>query len=362
MLDSVSLFLEDDAHEESSGTLPSGTLPNGLPNGLPEGVTVEDVRRMDRFAKKDRRSSTRRVYRSKWRGFARFCSERSVASLPASPEIVGAYLSKRAEEVTLSTIRQDVAAIRWMHERCGAKDPTDHAGVSRILDGISQASDNTPERKQAALTRHVRAMVSALPTEDPSCKEGDPLGPAIRAKHLRALRDRALILVGFAGAFRRGELARIQVEEVSHNADGMEIFVPKPKTEPRTVGINFAREADFCPVRALQAWQEAASIAEGPLFRAVLNSAEIASDEEAAPITGRTVRKAIGRAAEAAGFDPVAISGNSLRRGHITQGALNGARLDRLMKQAGHADPRTTAKYLEDVRRMETNTSQELGL
>jgi integrase len=333
-----------------------------VPAGLPSGVTTEDARRMGELAEEDRRPSTRRVYRSKWRGFLRFCDERDAEPLPARPEVVGAYLSKRADEVSLSTIRQDVAAIRWMHERHGAEDPTDHAGVSRILDGINQTSDRAPEKKQAVLTKHVRAMVDTLPLEEPQSDSSGEPGPAARAAYLRALRDRSIILVGYAGAFRRGELARIREEDVSLNPDGMEIHVPKTKTEPRTVGINFARNADFCPVRTLREWMNAAGIKEGPIFRAVPRSAEIAPDDEAEPVSGKTVRNVIGDAAEAAGLDRDTVAGHSLRRGHLTQGALNGAELNRLMKQAGHVDPRTTAGYVEDAKRMETNTSRDLGL
>jgi len=329
-----------------------------VPAELPAGVTAEDAEEVADLANEDRRPSTRRVYRSKWELFTGFCEERDVAPLPASPEIVATHLKERAKEVSLSTIRQDVAAIRWMHERHGHEDPTDHAGVSRVLDGINQTSDTTPEKKQAVLTKHVRAMVDTLPLEEPS----PDAGPAARATHLRALRDRAIILVGFAGAFRRAELARIQADHVNLNADGMEIHVPKSKTEPRTVGINFARNADFCPVRTLKTWLNAAGIEDGPIFRGVPRSAEIAPDNEAKAVTGKTVRNVIGDAAEAAGLDRDTVAGHSLRRGHLTQGALNGAELNRLMKQAGHADPRTTAGYVEDAKRMETNTSRDLGL
>ena len=332
--------------------------PSDVPADLPDGVTPGDAERITELANEDRRPSTRRVYESKWGLFADFCEGRGAEPLPATEELVAAYLSRRAEEVSLSTIRQDVAAIRWMHERHGADDPTESAGCQRVLDGINQTSGSAAEKKQAVLTRHVRAMVDALPLEEP----GEGAGPAVRATYLRALRDRAIILVGYAGAFRRGELAQIEAEDVMLNADGMEIHVPKTKTEPRTVGINFARTAEFCPVRTLQEWKSAADIEDGPLFRAVPRSAEIASDEAADPITGKTVRNVLGDAAEATGLDRDTVAGHSLRRGHLTQGALNGAELNRLMKQAGHADPRTTAGYVEDARRMETNTSRDLGL
>jgi integrase len=330
------------------------------PAELPEGITLEDAERITQLAEEDRRPSTRRVYRSKWSLFASWCSDRGADPLPASEELLSAYLAERAETVSLSTIRQDVAAVKWMHERRGLESPTEGAGIGRVLDGIAQTSDPSGGRgkKQAALTEHIRKMVEALPLEAPAPDEG----VAAEARHLRALRDRAILLVGYAGAFRRSELATIRSEDVSRGAKGMEIHVPETKTDPRTVGITYAEDASLCPVRALGEWTGAAGIEEGPIFRAVPRSAKIATGEEAEPITGKTVRNVIGDAAEDAGLDPERMAGHSLRRGHITQGALHGAGLDRLMKQAGHADPRTTAEYVEDARRMETTTAQDLGL
>jgi len=344
---------------KTESPVPTGTKQaDELPAELPAGVTTEDAEEVADLANEDRRPSTRRVYKSKWDLFTSFCADRDATALPAAPEIIGVYLKERAKEVSLSTIRQDVAAIRWMHERNGHEDPTGHAGVSRVLDGINQTSDTVPEKKQAVLTKHVRAMVETLPLEEP----GGNAGPAARATYLRALRDRAIILVGFAGAFRRAELATIEAEHVSLNADGMEIHVPKTKTDPQTKGINFGRNLDFCPVRTLKAWMNAAGIEDGPIFRGVPRSAEIAPDETANPITGKTVRNVIGDAAEAAGLDREAVAGHSLRRGHATKAFLNGASVSRVMKQLGHSDPRTTTGYDEDARRMENNTSRDLGL
>jgi hypothetical protein len=156
------------------------------------------------------------------------------------------------------------------------------------------------------------------------------------------------------------------MEHVAFNPDGLELTIPRSKTDPEgtgaIVGVNHAQDSELCPVTAVRDWTNAAGIESGPIFRAVPRSAEIRSDHHAEPIAGRTVRNAIARAADAAGLDPEAFAGHSLRRGHLTQGAMNGAELHRLQLQARHADPRTTAEYIEDARRMETNTSRDLGL
>lgn len=170
--------------------------------------------------------------------------------------------------------------------------------------------------------------------------------------------------MGFTGAFRQAELATIHCEHVQLNPDGTEIHVPKTKTKPRTIGINFSRNAEYCPVRTLQAWRKAArprGIEEGAIFRPMSRSAEIAADGEAKPISGKVVRNAIGRAPQRCGLDRDDVAGHSLRRSHITKGALNGAKLGGLVQQAGHVNPKTTVGYVEDLKRTETNTSRDLG-
>jgi len=205
-------------------------------------------------------------------------------------------------------------------------------------------------------------MVQAIRTPAPS----PDAGPEAVAGYLRSLRDRALLLLGYAAALRRGELAAVRREHITFNPDGLELSIPRSKTDQEgagaTVGVNYAEASELCPVTAVRTWMGAAEIESGPIFRAVPRSAEIRSDETADPISGRTVRNAIARAAEAADLDPKDFAGHSLRRGHLTQGAMNGAELHRLQMQARHADPRTTAEYIEDANRMETNTSRHLGL
>jgi integrase len=249
-----------------------------------------------------------------------------------------------------------------MHKRYGEPDPTTADVVTQALEGIAEKEredGQAPEPKRALFTKHVRAMVEAVQAPEP----GADAGRVEWNRFHRGRRDAALLLVGFAGAMRRAELAAIEADDVSFNDAGMEIHLPKTKTEARTVGINRGRNPDFCPVRALREWLDVSGIESGPVFRAVPRTAEMKGDDEAEPMTGQSIRNVIGRAADAVdGLDRDDVAGHSLRRGHITQAAQNGASLERLMKQAGHVDPRTTTRYVEDANRMETNTSRDLGL
>ena len=330
---------------------------------LPAGLTPEDVSRVTSYAAQDLSESTRRVYALQWKQFTRWAEERGADALPADPATVAAYLSERAPERSVSWITQAAAAIRKAHERAGADSPTLSAGVQRTMKGIRRTHGTPPEPKAAARTVHIRRMVQAI-CEKRGERPAEDAGPARRASYLRGLRNEAIILLGYAAALRRSELAAVKREHVTFNPDGLELLIPRSKGdqegEGAVVGVNYGKE--LCPVTALRRWMDAAGIESGPIFRAVPRHAMIAPDRRAEPITGRTVRNAIHGAAEAAGLDADAFAGHSLRRGHLTQGALNGADLSRLQAQARHADPRTTSEYIEDANRMQTNTSRDLGL
>jgi integrase len=345
--------------------LPETTNPESTPDAaltLPAGISEDDARRIYDYASADLSESTRRVYASQWRRFVEWCEDRGANPLPAAPEVVAAYLSDRGPERSSSWVTQARAAIRKAHRTAGADDPTGAEGVSRTVKGIKRKHAAPPEPKAAARTKHIRRMADALKIPKPA----PDAGTSLQADWLRSLRDRALLLFGYAAALRRSELAAVRSEHLSFNPEGVELMIPRSKgdqeAEGQKVGINYGQNADLCPVAALRTWMGAAGIRSGPIFRAVPRSAEIAPDATADAITGRSVRNAIARAAEAAGLDPEDFAGHSLRRGHLTQGAMNGADLTRLQMHARHKDPRTTAGYIEDANRMKNNTSRELGL
>ena len=323
---------------------------------LAPGLSEADAERVLSYAEADLSDQTKRNYAMQWRQFVRWADERGVEALPATPGHVAAYLTERAPDRSVSWVGQAAAAIKKAHERRGLESPTRSSGVERTLKGIRRIHGEPAQPKAAARTIHIKAMVDAIKTPAPSADAG----PAAVARYLRSIRNRAILLFGYAAALRRSELAAACVEHVSFNEDGLEIRIPRSKGDQEgkgdTVGVAYGN--GHCPVRALRAWMDAAGIEAGPIFRPVPRNAEVKKK----PITGRTVRNVVRDAAEAAGLDYERFAGHSLRRGHITEGALNGATLARLQQQARHADPRTTAGYIEDAERMKTTTSRNLGL
>lgn len=319
-------------------------------------VTSEDKKRISNLKNDNYTESTLRTYRSQWGLFVDFAQERGIDPPPASEDLVAAYLAARAEEVAHKTVKNDVAAIRWGHIEDGCEDPTNSQEITQVMRGIRQRAhpDDGRGKRAPLLTEDLKDVVEALPLEEPT--EAD--GPKARSRYLRALRDRALVLIGYTSAFRGSELANIDLEHIEPNSDGIELFAPDPKGDPKTVGISYAEDPAVCPIRSLKKWLEEAEITSGGIFPRVFNSTELGEGN----MTYTSIWRRLNTLVERAGIDPDQIGTHSLRRGHLTQASLKGASIGRLQKTAGHKDPATTGKYIDDAKRMEQETSQELGL
>lgn len=330
----------------------------------PTGATAEEVGELEEVHQLSNQLSdevhaprTLQTYSYKWGTYKDFCEDRNALALPSPPKVVSAYLLHRSKTLTTQTVQGDRLAIGWKHRSAGHEDPTNSHLVSRAMQVVHQRADPNEGNGQmhALLTADIRDMVDSLSLEAPS----DEDGVWEKAMYLRALRDRSLILLGYGAALRASELAGVRVEDFDFNERGMEVHIPDSKTTPRTVGVSFASDARYCPVRSLKEWRSSVGITAGPIYRRVHNSAEIVDYE----IDRRTVWRVVKGTAKDIGLDHAdRVGAHSLRRGHATQAALSGVSLERLRRQLGHQDPATTARYIQDARRMKEETSQELGL
>jgi integrase len=179
---------------------------------------------------------------------------------------------------------------------------------------------------------------------------------------LAGCRDRALLLLGFAGGFRRSELAALDVGDVLATDDGLVMKLRRSKTDPegqgRDVGIPYGSNPSTCPVRALNAWKNAAGTADGPLFRGVDRHGRVGSLRLHKDSVGLIVK----RAAQAAGLDPARYAGHSLRAGLATQSYLNGAGELAIMRQTGHRSLQMVRRYIRDGSLFRENPVAKLGL
>jgi site-specific recombinase XerD len=298
------------------------------------------------YAAAAKASNTLRAYQADWRDFRQWCETHQLASLPASPQTVALYLTDRAATLKTSSLARRLTTINRAHQAAGQPSPAtmQNAVVSEVWKGIKRTKGIAQHGKKPLLTPDLRRMIAALPQD------------------LRGLRDRAMLLAGFAGGFRRSELAALRVENVETTPDGLIVRLGRSKTDQegqgRPVALPYGSDQETCPVRALRAWLEQAGITSGPLFRA-LDRFGVVSDKALHPDSvGYLVKRAAGRA----GFETAEYAGHSLRAGLATQAAMNGASELAIMKQTGHRSLDTVRKYIREGSLFRDNAATKLGL
>jgi site-specific recombinase XerC len=225
-------------------------------------ATDADLMQAMKFARAEKAPATRRAYRSDFAAFQSWCEVKGLAGLPAEPETIAAFLAfEEGRGVKAATIGRRVAAIRHAHKLAGHEPPTNSEVVKATVRGIRRTVGAAAARKAPIVAEVARAMAQAAP---PS---------------LKGLRDRALLLLGFAGAFRRSELVALDVSDIKEEEDGARVTIRRSKTDQEGMGVTIAivrgGTAATCPVRALRAWLDAASIAEGAIFRPVAKGDEL---------------------------------------------------------------------------------------
>jgi site-specific recombinase XerD len=264
-------------------------------------------------------ANTRRAYRSSLAAFRAWCEAEGVDALPACPETVAAFLAAEADAGRSSaTLGQRKAAIRWAHEAAGYPTPTKSKLVAATLKGIRRKLGTEPTQKAAATVDVLAAMVSHADKET-----------------LKGKRDRALLLFGFASAMRRSELVGLELEDVERTDAWLTVRLRRSKTDQEGKGhqreIPRGRNSETCPIRALDAWIEAAGISSGKLFRSVTRHGQVGES-----MSGHALADVVKRYAKLAGFDPKVFAGHSLRSGFVTSAAEKGRSTERIMNHTGH--------------------------
>lgn len=296
------------------------------------------------FATAAAAETTRRAYRSDWEDFGGWCERADRRPLPAAPEIVADYIATlAARDYKPSTITRCCSAVARAHRRAG--HPTPLLGPAReTLAGIRRTHGTAPHQASPILFHELRAKVTALPDS------------------LRGVRDRALLLVVFAGALRRSELVGLDVVDVAMTGDGTVLTLRRSKTdqegEGRTVGIPYGSHPETCPVRALQVWLEGAQLEEGPLFRPIGPKGDVGRTR----LSDRSVALIVQRTAKRAGLDPSKFAGHSLRAGLATAAAAAGVSEHDIARTTGHRSVSVLRRYVRTATVFERNAAASVGL
>lgn len=289
----------------------------------------DELERAASYARAEKSEATRKAYMSDFQQFALWVQDRELSVLPASPESVAAYLADQASHgAKPSTLGRRCAAIQYVHGRGDHPNPIADPRVKAVMRGIRRTHGAAPNRTAPATAERIIAMA---PQPDGS---------------LATLRDRALLLLGFAGAFRRSELVTLEVEDIEEAAEGLRVTIQRGKTDQEARGaiIAIVRGEIACPVAALRAWLEAAHITEGPIFRRVRRGDHVQPER----LSDRSVADIVKVHAQRAGLDPTMFSGHSLRSGFMASAARRGATLFKMMATSRHRSVETVTAYVRD--------------
>jgi site-specific recombinase XerD len=281
------------------------------------------------LAKAEKAPATRKAYATDFRLFKVYCDAKGVSALPAAPETVASYIAAEAQTAKPSTIGRRVAAIRYAHKLAGFDTPTDAEGVRATMRGICRTFGSAKDKKAPAVAAKMLSMVATAPGR------------------LSGLRDSALLLLGFAGAFRRSELVALDVADIEETQTGLLVTIRRSKTDQQAMGrtIAITRGDVACPVKALREWLNAAGIVSGSLFRPINKSGTVAASR----LTCRSVANIVKEYAGRAGFDAAIFSAHSLRSGFLTSAAAKGASIFKMMDQSGHKSIDTLRGYVRDA-------------
>lgn len=302
------------------------------------------IRSARNFMDAAKSENTKRAYRADWRHFENWAGDHDRNPLPASPETVAAYLTDLSDAAKVSTLGRRMAAISQAHQMAGYESPTRTSPVRMLMSGIRRTKGVAPQSKTPVLTEDVLAMLAALPAG------------------VLGVRDRALLLMGFAGGFRRSEIVGVDVEDLEFKRNGLVVNLRRSKTDQegagRKVGIPYGSSEQTCPVRSVKAWLAEASIESGPVFRAVNRHGKVQPKRLSPQSVGLVVK----RYAQACGKKASDFGGHSLRSGFATQAAAQGASERSIMNQTGHRSLKMVRHYIREGSLFRENAAAKLGL
>ena len=280
--------------------------------------------------------NTLRAYKADYKDFALFCSKNNFQSMPTQPKIMALYLTHLSKTSKYSTLKRRLASISVLHKMKGHYVDTKHPIIMENLMGIKRVNGSNQKGKKPILINDLKRLIEVI---DKSLE-----------KDLRKTRDKAIILIGFSGGFRRSELVSIEYEDLDFVVEGVKIFVKRSKTdqsgEGMTKAIPYFENMDFCPVIALKNWIELSQIKKNKIFN----------------ISDKGVALIIKKYANLAGLDAQKYAGHSLRSGFATSTAESGAEERSIMAMTGHKSTEMVRRYIKEANLFKNNALNKIKI
>jgi site-specific recombinase XerD len=275
-------------------------------------------------------ANTIRAYKSDFNHFVDFCKKNNLKSLPADPKIVSFYITHLSLNSKVSTLKRRLASISVIHKLKGHYIDIKHPLIIENLMGIQRKKGVFQKSKNPILVNELREIINIIEKNN--------------TNELKKIRDKALILIGFSGGFRRSELVNIDLDDIEFTKEGVKIFIKSG--EGMTKAIPYFKEKSFCPVIFLKQWIEISKIQKGLIFN----------------ISDKMVALLIKRYLSDAGFDSKKYSGHSLRSGFATVAADSGADEKSIMNMTGHKTTQMVRRYIKESNLFKNNPLNKINL
>jgi site-specific recombinase XerD len=301
---------------------------------------LTDIKSLEIETLKNLRNSksfnTLRAYKSDYSDFVLFCSKNNFSPMPADPKILSLYLTQLSQTSKFSTLKRRIASISVIHKLKGHYIDTKHPLIIENLLGIKRLKGSNQKAKKPILIRDLVEIINVI--------------NALKVKEEVKLRDKALILIGFAGGFRRSELVSIEHEDVEFVREGVKIFVKRSKTDQSGEGMTKAipsfDNVKYCPVQHLENWIFTKKEKKGKIFS----------------ISDRSVALIIKKYTNLAGLDSTKYAGHSLRSGFATSTAESGAEERNIMAMTGHKTTQMVRRYIQEANLFKNNALNKIKI
>ena len=296
-----------------------------------------------------RAKNTVRAYKSDFEDFGLFCVKNGFQNLPSDPKVVSLYLTHLStKDIKISTIKRRLVSIGVIHKTKGHYLDTKHPVIIENLMGIKRRKGTIQKGKKPLLINDIKQLIDVINLE----KEAD----------IKKLRNKALLLIGFSGGFRRNEIVSLDLEDIEFVFEGVKITVKKSKTdqfgEGMTKGIPHFENSLYCPVTSLKRWINFSQIRKGPIFVKFSKGPKITKQR----LTDQSVALIIKEYLFKAGIDSKNYSGHSLRSGFATSAAEAGAEERSIMAMTGHKTTDMVRRYIKEANLFKNNALSKIKI
>ena len=286
--------------------------------------------------KNSKSANTLRAYQADYKDFSAFCAKNGLSPMPTEPKILSLYLTHLSATSKFSTLKRRIASISVIHKMKGHYLDTKHPLIMENLHGIKRVKGSNQKSKKPILINELKLIINAIDEANQS--------------ENKKIRDKALILIGFSGGFRRSELVNIEHEDIEFVNEGVKIFIKRSKTDQSGEGmikaIPYFGNKSFCPVISLKDWINYSETNSGKIF----------------DISDKSVALIIKKYTSLSGLDPNRYSGHSLRSGFATSTAESGAEERNIMAMTGHKTTQMVRRYIQEANLFKNNALNKIKI